>query len=389
MAQPRRPENSCFVMSRQMRPAASTARRSRQNATPRKTALTQVTQRRPIVPDESFVALPQPAGPPPYRRLLADVIGQQTSEEVARAGVMRFHSVGDTGGHIDPRPQRRVADAMVRELADTEPPRFFYHLGDVVYPHGEEPSYRPQFFSAYADYTAPIFAVPGNHDAESPPLILGGFLKTFCSETPPLHDAGIPLPRPLPRQPHVYWTLVHDWVRIIGLYSNVPEGGQFADEQVRWLIEELRAAPPDVTVILAMHQPVYAADVTHGSNLTLADALGEWCVEAGRAPDAVFTGHAHNYQRFARRHGDRNVPYVVAGAGGYYERHPMADGVPTSVLPASFPGLDGVTLEAYEDTAHGFMTVTVTPRGADVAYTAVTEGSVAVVDSFQIRAGAI
>lgn len=389
MAQPRRPENSCFVMSRQMRPAASTARRSRQNATPRKTALTQVTQRRPIVPDESFVALPQPAGPPPYRRLLADVIGQQTSEEFARAGVMRFHSVGDTGGHIDPRPQRRVADAMVRELADSEPPRFFYHLGDVVYPHGEEPSYRPQFFSAYADYTAPIFAVPGNHDAESPPLILGGFLKTFCSETPPLHDAGIPLPRPLPRQPHVYWTLVHDWVRIIGLYSNVPEGGQFADEQVRWLIEELRAAPPDVTVILAMHQPVYAADVTHGSNLTLADALGEWCVEAGRAPDAVFTGHAHNYQRFARRHGDRNVPYVVAGAGGYYERHPMADGVPTSVLPASFPGLDGVTLEAYEDTAHGFMTVTVTPRGADVAYTAVTEGSVAVVDSFQIRAGAI
>jgi predicted phosphodiesterase len=345
-----------------------------------------VTQRRSIVPDESFVALPEPVGAPPYRRLLADVIGPASAQEIARAGVMRFHAVGDTGGHIDPRPQRRVATAMVRELGDDVPARFFYHLGDVVYPHGEEAHYRSQFFAAYAGYTAPIFAVPGNHDAESPQVSLGGFLKTFCSVTPPLHDAGTTLPRPLPRQPHVYWTLVHDWLRIIGLYSNVPEGGQFADEQLRWLIEELRAAPRHVTVILAMHQPVYAADVTHGSNLTLADALEACFAEAGRVPDVVFTGHAHNYQRFARRLGDRRIPYIVAGAGGYYDRHALANGV--SGLPASFSGLDGVTLEAYEDQAHGFMTVTVTPAGADVAYTAVTKSSAAVVDSFGIAAGA-
>jgi 3',5'-cyclic AMP phosphodiesterase CpdA len=180
----------------------------------------------------------------------------------------------------------------------------------------------------------------------------------------------------------VYWTLVHDWLRIIGLYSNVPEGGQFTDEQLRWLIEELRAVPQDVTVILAMHQPVYAIDITHGSNLTLADALDVCFAKAGRVPDAVFTGHAHNYQRFARRLGDRQIPYVVAGAGGYYERHAIAEGV--SALPASFPGLDGVTLEAYEDQAHGFMTVTVTSAGAEVAYTAVAEGSAAVVDLFRV-----
>jgi 3',5'-cyclic AMP phosphodiesterase CpdA len=277
---------------------------------------------------------------------------------------------------------------MARELSEAVPPRFFYHLGDVVYPHGEELNYGSQFFSAYRDYTAPIFALPGNHDAESPGRSLGPFVKAFCSAAPPLHDAAVRMSRPLSRQPHVYWTLVHDWVRIVGMYSNVPEGGQFADEQVRWLIGELRSAPADVTVILALHQPVYAADVTHGSNLTLADALGDWFAEAGRTPDAVFTGHAHNYQRFARRHGDREIPYVVAGAGGYYERHAIADGVMASVLPVSFPGVDGVTLEAYEDQAHGFMTVTVTPAGADVAYTAVAEGSAAVVDSFRIGAGA-
>ena len=127
-------------------------------------------------------------------------------------------------------------------------------------------------------------------------------------------------------------------------------------------------------MILAMHQPVYAADVTHGSNLTLADGLETCFAQAGRAPDAVFTGHAHNYQRFVRRDGDRAIPYVVAGAGGYPELHALADGLPA--LPASFPGVPGVTLEAYEDTAHGFMTVTATPAGADVVYTAVTAGSV-------------
>jgi hypothetical protein len=153
---------------------------------------------------------------------------------------------------------------------------------------------------------------------------------------------------------------------------------------VRWLIEELRAAPADATLILTMHQPVYAADVTHGSNLTLADALEGWFTEAGRVPDAVFTGHAHNYQRFARRHADRAIPYVVAGAGGYYERHPMADGLPS--LPASFSSAPGVTLEAYEDQAHGFMTVTVRPDGAEVAYTAVTERSTRVVDRFRLGA---
>jgi acid phosphatase type 7 len=379
-------------MSRQSRPAASSAvsARTSPDTTPgretarRKTALTQVTQRRPVAPDESFVALPPPSGRAPYRRRLADVIGHAQARAITESGVLRFHAVGDTGGHLDPRPQRRVAAAMVSELAGDTPARFFYHLGDVVYPHGEESNYSPQFFSAYADYTGPIFAVPGNHDAEAPSVSLGGFVKTFCSDMPPLHDAGAPVPRPSPRQPHVYWTLVHDWLRIIGLYSNVPEGGQFADEQLRWLTQELRSSPAEATVLLAMHQPVYAADVTHGSNLTLADSLDDCFAEAGRVPDAVFTGHAHNYQRFARRLGDRAIPYIVAGAGGYHERHAIGAGLPA--LPASFPGLDDVTLQAYEDQAHGFMTVTSRRGGADVVYTAVTRDKAAAVDCFAIGA---
>jgi hypothetical protein len=137
-----------------------------------------------------------------------------------------------------------------------------------------------------------------------------------------------------------------------------------------------------VAVILAMHQPVYSADVTHGSNLGLADTLDVCFERAGRGADAVFTGHSHSYQRFTRRDAGREVPYVVAGAGGYPELHALGSGV--DGLPASFPGLDGVTLEAFEDAAHGFMTVTAGPGGAAVVYRAVTEGSVTCADSFAI-----
>ncbi|MFZ0042415.1 MAG: metallophosphoesterase [Solirubrobacteraceae bacterium] len=348
-------------------------------------ALEQVTQRRPVTPDARFQALPAPVGEPPYRRALADVLGPDAMRAIAADGALRFHAVGDTGGDVDPRPQRRVAAAMARELSEELPVRFFYHLGDVVYPHGEEVNYRSQFFGAYGEYGAPIFAVPGNHDAEpgADALRLEPFVKAFCSPTPtpPLHDAAAH-PRPASAQPNVFWTLVHEWVWIVGLWANVPEGGQFADDQLDWLVGELRDAPADASVILAVHQPVFSADVTHGSNTALADALDECFARAGRDADAVFCGHAHCYQRFARQ-GARTVPYVVAGAGGFHELHALGYGV--GELPAAFPGLDGVTLEAYQDTAHGFMTVTVTPAGADVVYTAVTESSVTHDDSFRIR----
>ena len=165
--------------------------------------------------------------------------------------------------------------------------------------------------------------------------------------------------RPPSRQPNVYWTLVHPWLRIIGLYTNVPEGGQLAADQLAWLVGEFRAAPADTITILAMHQPIYSADVTHGSNLTLVDLLDRCFRLAGRRPDAVLSGHAHCYQRFSRRIDGRAIPHVVAGAGGYHELHPLGRGIGS--LPMSLHGVDGladVTLEDYEDRAHGFLTVT-------------------------------
>jgi hypothetical protein len=345
-----------------------------------------VTRSLPVTPGPSFEPLPPPTGPPPYRRRLADILATDETAAIQRAGALRFHCVGDTGGLHDPRPQRQVAAAMVGELAGEPPVQFFYHLGDIVYLYGEEANYRSQFFSPYADYCAPIFAIPGNHDGELAPGsragTLAAFVKTFCSPSPALRDASGRPRRPAASQPNVYWTLLHDWVTIVGLYTNVPEGGQIAADQLRWLTEELRQAPRGVTLILAMHHPVYSADGGHGSNLALGRALDECFARAGRAPDAVFSAHAHCYQRFARTDGGREIPYVVAGSGGFHERHALGSGLPKT--PASFPGLEGLTLQAYQDREHGFMTVTAGPTGAHVVYTCVSGSASNRSDSFRI-----
>jgi hypothetical protein len=349
-------------------------------------AADQVTRRRPVTPGDEYVPLPQPSGPPPYRLRLADVLDPDRVAAIDRAGVVRFHCVGDTGGWRDGRPQRGVAEAMADELHGPSPVDFFYHLGDVVYPHGEQAGYRSQFFAPYAAYTAPIFAVPGNHDAELTPGsragTLAAFLKAFCADSLPPHDASLRLPRPIVPQPNVYWTLTHDWLWIVGLYTNVPEGGQLAADQLNWLAGELAAAPPEATLILAMHQPVYSADVVHGSNLELGELLDRCSTQAGRSPDAVFTGHAHNYQRFARARDGRQVPFVVAGSGGFHERHTVGTGVPD--VPASFPGLEGVTLESFQCSEHGFMTVSARRTGAEVIYSTVSDGVARHFDSFRV-----
>ena len=172
---------------------------------------------------------------------------------------------------------------MANELEGDRPARFFYHLGDIVYLHGERAHYRAQFFEPYAGYGAPIVAIAGNHDGDVEPgsdvPSLEAFVGQFCAPTN-VRSTGHARRAPQ-HQPNAYWTLEHDWMTIIGLYSGVPEGGQIDAAQLRWLTDELYAARPGVTLILALHHPVFSADRMHGSNLTLRDDLDRCFAEAG------------------------------------------------------------------------------------------------------------
>ena len=92
--------------------------------------------------------------------------------------------------------------------------------------------------------------------------------------------------------------------------------------------------------------------------------------EAGIGPDAVLSGHAHDYQRFTRtvQVGGRQmeVPYIVVGTGGHgpiqsvkpnFQRQPVR----TPVRGISPNGVEDHSLQQYFN-GFGHLIVTVTDR---------------------------
>ncbi len=163
-------------------------------------------------------------------------------------------------------------------------------------------------------------------------------------------------------QPNVYWTLEAPFLTVIGLYTNVPEGGRIDSEQLQWFISELRAAPPNQALFVTAHHPSFSTDSHHSGSAYMLKTLDYAFQQAGRWPDAVFSGHVHNYQRFTREVGGRHIPYIVAGAGGYWHLHYMAKLPDGNKLPVPYHVPDAqATLENYCDDRHGFLRLMVTP----------------------------
>jgi len=282
---------------------------------------------------------------------------------------MVFHICGDTGGVKSPEPQQIVVDHMEEDLKKTpgqieETPVFFYMLGDCVYYNGAEVDYYPQFYQPYEFYNAPIFAVPGNHDGDPlpPATTLTGFVKNFCAPAPVITDDARDSNRTAMTQPNVHWTLLTPLATIIGLYSNVPEGGFIGDAQLQWFIGELRDADPDKPVFVTMHHPPFSADDFHSGSPQMRTALDQAFQAAQRHPEIVFAGHVHAYERFTRSTPNGQIPYIVAGAGGYWHLHRMADidgDRPVTPLTLDQDG-EPITFERYVDTRHSFMRIEVT-----------------------------
>lgn len=327
--------------------------------------------------EQQFEKLPRPTGRYPYRLDLAEVLGPDAIAQMTASGRLVFHCVGDTGGIKDGNPQQIVANHMQADLAGADPPRFLYHLGDIVYFYGERREYYGQFYEPYSLYRAPIVAIPGNHDGDIPPgtsaTSLDAFVGNFCAPAPHHTREAGDNDRDAMTQPNVYWTFVTPLATIVGLYTNVPEGGRVADDQRSWLVEELKAAPADRALLLALHHPVVSLDDHHSGSTVMHDLLDAAAQEAGRLPDLVVTAHVHNYQRFTRRWADRPVPFIVAGAGGYHNLHYMTHNLgwpialPFTVPAVSANGMD-VTLEAFTDDRFGYLVLEVTADRVDGTY---------------------
>jgi len=311
-----------------------------------------------------------------------DVIVPGAASKIALAKTMVFHCLGDSGGIHGTETQESLADVMVQQIEDSranhkpaQEPLFFYHLGDVVYFNGISRDYPVQFYEPYQKYDAPIMAIPGNHDGDTrtrsgdepdDETTLFGFIQNFCAPSPHF----IFKHRPTMTQPYVYWTLDTPLATIVGLYSNVDGqlDGQGTFEQQRWFTQQLKDAPKDRALIVAVHHAPYSLDSTHGGYADIGDAIDRAATTAGRMPDLVLSGHVHNYQRFTRKVKNKKVTYVVAGAGGYADTlrsmHRVAKDPATgrTIKPPFVTARPGVKFEACNDTEPGFLRLTVTKK---------------------------
>ena len=318
--------------------------------------------------------LPTPTGEAPYHLDLAEVLPAK-----AKASKIIIDVIGDSGCIKDPAYQYSVADAIqAQEAAD-----FIYHVGDVVYFNGQRSDYYDQFYEPYNHLNVPIFAIPGNHDGDpgipgssydpaTGETSLEGFMANFCQP-----QAGVHLPeaedtaRTGMVQPNCYWTMTTNVATIIGLYSNVPEGGWFDATQQAWYISEVASADPSKWLIVACHHPTLSADAYHSGSATVEGIIAS----GAREPDLVLAGHVHDYQRFTTKTGKTRA---VVGAGGYYNLHEVVQAVGW-VDPAT-----GATLEAFDDKNYGHLRLIITAKEITGRYRKVSTGPGTVEDVFSI-----
>jgi hypothetical protein len=294
---------------------------------------------------------------------------------IQQAGKLVFHAVGDTGGVYGADVEEAVAAQMEAQYHNAPDavarPAFLYILGDVIYQNGQSAHYQSQFYEPYQYYPPFIFAVPGNHDGDTnvnpgdapdTEPTLNGFLANFCTS----QATAVTAYRETMTQPYVYWTLDAPFLTVIGLYSNVDGSldGRGVSTQQSWLADQLKAAPQDKCLIVTVHHPVYSLDSVHGGSPDIVYALEKAAQTSGRTPDAVLSGHIHSYQRFTRTVPGREIPYLVAGAGGYANRpgllHKLQTDASGKPPEAPFTTTEpGVVLESANTSDAGFLRLTV------------------------------
>jgi len=298
---------------------------------------------------------------------------------IGQSGQITFHTVGDTGGIQHPEYQFAVADAMASDVANGV--AFWYHLGDVVYYFGQEQYYFEQFYDPYRDYNAPIFAIAGNHDGAvykgETEKSLAAFVANFCDATPTHSPDSQGAVRTTMDQPGVYFTLNAPFVKFIGLYSNTGEGStegvisgsKVGNAQITFLQQQLAQAKAERAnnqwraLVIATHHPPFTGSPEHVPSPTMLKQIDDECAAAGIQPDLYLSGHAHLYERYTRTVGGKQIPFIVAGMGGYYNLPGLKKGKQAAVPKTPQSGTDQsdnpLTLEVYNDTTFGFLRLTV------------------------------
>jgi hypothetical protein len=344
---------------------------------------------------------------------LAQVLTPADIQQIQSAKSIVFHAVGDSGGVKEPSKQFAVADAMATDLQgktyQNGLPAFFFHLGDVVYYLGQERYYYDQYYDPYRDYDAPIFAIPGNHDGMVSPSLpeksLDGFYENFCTQTPGHNPEAQGFARTTMTQPGVYFTLNAPLVKIIGLYSNISEGategvisgGVVGTAQLTFLQQQLKTAAQERTagnrraLIIAVHHPPFTGSQDHAPSPTMLTQIDSACQQAGILPDLVLSGHAHLYERYTRFMGSAQIPFIVAGTGGYFNlsgfKRTSAGALPKLPFMSTDAKGNKLRLDALNENNFGFLRISVSATavtGQFLGVNVTTKGVPTLLDHFTL-----
>jgi hypothetical protein len=206
-------------------------------------------------------------------------------------------------------------------------------------------------------------------------------------------------------QPGVYFTLNAPFAKFIGLYSNTSEGateGVIANSkvgtaQLDFLKQQLTAAKAERAkgqwraLIIATHHPPFTGSPQHVPSPTMLQQIDQVCSAVGVQPDLHLSGHAHVYERYTRTVGGKQIPYLVAGMGGYYNLpglKPAKQRVAAPSTPQSGTDASGnpLTLEVYNDNTFGFLRITVSTASIIGEFVTVdpTSGKTGTGDSFTL-----
>ena len=357
-------------------------------------------------PTYPFQPLPPPNGAAPYRYDLSQLLTADDVKQIAASGTLVFHTVGDTGDYRG-QEQDFVATMMIQDaqsLPANNKPAFLYHLGDVVYFAGDIIKYPDNFYATYKNYPMFIVAIPGNHDCQPDDpsdgagdpnkTPLDGWVQNFMAKDPSQPGSNkTGATRTQMDLPNVYWTFTTPFATIIGLFSNVGEDqAEIHQDQINWFQGELKAADPNRALIVAIHHPPFSGDDEHSGSSVADQVLMNAFKATNRYPNMVLSGHVHNYQRFTNvlqgPKGPLQIPYIVAGAGGYTRLGPMQQ--VNGALPKAPLALgNGLTLEQYDATNFGFLRLEVNKTQIigiymSAPYSSSVAPSASVIDSFTV-----
>jgi hypothetical protein len=339
--------------------------------------------------------------PANHRPVQFSSVDPEENQRILSSGKMSFAMVGCSG---DPTTGTNT-QAVGAAISADEDLSFFYHLGDMIYTisgsdaEGGEPVkpyslslWDDQLFGPYAKFPRKIFAIAGNHDGKYKEKIqaLRDYFQFFCGDTVQ-QPTGAKHRRQM-TQPYIYWRLDTPYAYIIGLYSNIANGGildkpseyttaNFTDgPQYKWLVEQLQAvAAMNKTagaqrkaVLLTVHYPPYSGasnfnirgDQSQGGPPAkgkhpaqpnnydvpyLAVALQQAFEVSEQRPDAIFSAHAHLFERLNYKFADGAVmPCLIVGCGGHSPLEKLFDACDGTSQKASKPPFDAVKPGSFE-----------------------------------------